>query len=72
MSVARALGVLSPGLLLLAVLWLLVLLRPRGRRPDVGEAQRAHDTAVLDAQEAAEGVAARQAEAAKRNALFHP
>lgn len=35
-------------------------------------AQAAHDNTVLEAAEAAEVVSARMAEAAKRNALFHP
>lgn len=35
-------------------------------------AQAAHDNTVLEAAEAAEVVSARMAEAAQRNALFHP
>lgn len=35
-------------------------------------AQEAYDNSVLDAAESAERASARMAEAAKRNALFHP
>jgi hypothetical protein len=36
------------------------------------KAQAAYDNSVLDAAESADATAARMAEAAKRNALFHP
>ena len=81
MPVARALGVLAPGLLLIAVLWLPVLLRRRTPEPTAmdawrsmsTEAQAAHDEATIaNASEAAGLVADREAEAVRRNALFHP
>jgi hypothetical protein len=77
---AQLLGFAGPGVFLLALIWVPFLLRRRPRRPGAvdawhgmsSEGQRAHDNAVLGAHEAADNLAARQAEAAKRNALFHP
>jgi hypothetical protein len=80
----QLLGFAGPCVLLLAVLWIPYMLRRERahsrKQPTPYEAwrsmstsaQRAHDNAVLDANEAAEHASARMAEAAKRNALFHP
>lgn len=88
MSSARIVGAVVPVMLLLIALAGALWVRRQERRerssylrrPGVladwhamsTDAQRAHDNAALDAAEAAEHTTARMAEAAKRNALFHP